>query len=459
MNSEYKNQYLTFEVLAPGTISWRCTVNNSTYYRTIQYRVQNTNTSSWTSWTGINSSYTGALLKTGTTAYGTTFPVGWKVQVRMSSNKAYGNDQSDPEYFYNSFGGSAETKVYGNILSLKLGEGVTSLTEESLTSLNVAHQFTGLFLNYTNLMDVKDLWLSVDELSPYCYARMFEGCTNIEQAPELLTENLTYQGCCEKMFYNCSSLNFIKCTAKYFGQFACNSWAHGVDTGGHFVTADDIGFRTSGSDSTQNDYDGWIMNENGIPKTWTISTLSEYEGGGTDPGDQGNQGNQGDQGNQGNQGTVPADGKYQKYYIRTEIEHEWEQPSTSKKKHIFTKTNSNSEKRVFISNPNTQNEAIIKSMYTGSNVKEKLGKAFDISKKYPFYIDSPEQSRKSYFKEVYDTQLNIKGRDSQYSYNFSNKFDKFFTSNSFRNPNKDNNVFSYMRANWINKEPYFTNNK
>lgn len=260
MNSEYKNQYLTFEVLMPGTITWRCTVNNSDYFRTILYRVQKVDTNTWSSWIGVTSSYTGALLRTGTTAYGTTFPVGWKVQVKQIIKQAYGNDQSDPEYFYNSFGGNAETKVYGNILSLEIGDAVTSLTDESFTSLTTTYQLSGLFLNYTNLKDVKDLWLSVDSLSPYCYSRMFEGCTGIEQAPELLTEQLN-QSCYEKMFYNCSSLNFIKCTAKTFAQFSCNNWTYGVDIGGQFITADDIGFRTSGSDNTQNDnVYGWIVN-------------------------------------------------------------------------------------------------------------------------------------------------------------------------------------------------------
>ena len=420
MNS-YFNQYLTIEVLKFGTIWWGCSVNEPAYFKNIQYRKNGG------SWITLKSKYAGKA-----PAYiAAAASVGDKFEIKATSNQQYGNDQSSPMYYYNSFGGTAEVKIYGNILSLT-GINVTTLSENAVTSLNVPHQFAGLFLNYTNLKDVKDLWLSVDQLSSYCYAKMFEGCTGIEQAPELLTENLTYQGCYEMMFYNCSSLNFIKCTAKYFGQFACNSWTHGVDTGGHFVTADDISFRTSGSDSTQNDYDCWIMNENGIPKTWTISTLSEYEGGGTDPGDQGGQDEQ--------------DLQNQKYKLNITTYDSIDWPSSASDEKVIIKVDGGVGHKVIISNENNTGRKYPDFYkYDDSNYAE----AFSTNSPRPL---NGTNSRKVSFEKAFVNEYNDSRSSKRRPISgFQSEFNKFFASNSFTNPSASNNAFAYLRANVINK--------
>lgn len=86
---------------------------------------------------------------------------------------------------------------------------------------------------------------------------MFKGCTGLTTAPELPATTLV-QGCYEKMFYECSSLNYIKClAASGMNTYNCTYyWLGDVSATGTFI-----------KDSSMSD---WTTGDNGIPTGWTI---------------------------------------------------------------------------------------------------------------------------------------------------------------------------------------------
>ena len=174
------------------------------------------------------------------------------------------------------FGGTAEVKVYGNIMSL-LSEDFANTTTLTQTST-----FAYLFNGYTNLKDASGLLLPATELTNYCYNQMFRECTALTSAPELKATTLA-EGCCSQMFFgctslttapelkattlakmcylqmfnNCSNLNSIKCLATNISASQCtDGWLNGAGTS---VTGD----KTFTTPSTTN----W--GDSGIPSGWT----------------------------------------------------------------------------------------------------------------------------------------------------------------------------------------------
>ena len=97
-------------------------------------------------------------------------------------------------------GGTAEVKVYGNIMSLVDEKGFA--TNKTLTNENT---FTDLFNGYTSLTDASGLRLPAKTLTHFCYQRMFSGCTALTTAPELPAESLT-NFCYQAMFHGCTAL-------------------------------------------------------------------------------------------------------------------------------------------------------------------------------------------------------------------------------------------------------------
>lgn len=176
------------------------------------------------------------------------------------------------------FGGTAEVKVYGNIMSL-LSEDFANTTTLTQTST-----FAYLFNGYTNLKDASGLLLPATELTNYCYNQMFRECTALTSAPELKATTLA-ESCCSQMFFgctslttapelkattlakmcysqmfnNCSNLNSIKCLATNISASQCtDGWLNGAGTS---VTGD----KTFTTPSTTN----WGEGDSGIPSGWT----------------------------------------------------------------------------------------------------------------------------------------------------------------------------------------------
>lgn len=102
--------------------------------------------------------------------------------------------------------------------------------------------------------------LNATTLAPGCYKLMFERCASIVTAPDLLAPNpsdVAYQ----YMFRNCSSLNYIKCTAEenIIGATSNSDWVQNVAANGTFVKSPNVPTST------------WMdAGANRIPQGWTI---------------------------------------------------------------------------------------------------------------------------------------------------------------------------------------------
>lgn len=139
-----------------------------------------------------------------------TVAVGDKVQF-------YGNGTSITAYFIldspsnvpandtNISGGTAQVKVYGNIMSL-----VDETGYETATALTGDFAFGSLFNGNTMLTDISDLQLPATNLTRACYQNLFQGCTSLTTIPEALLPATTLANqCYQNMFNGCTDLTTI----------------------------------------------------------------------------------------------------------------------------------------------------------------------------------------------------------------------------------------------------------
>ena len=146
--------------------------------------------------------------------------------------------------------GQSTINVEGNVMSL------FSSSFESLTTIPSNYALRGLFYGNTYLKDASYMILPATTLTTGAYRRMFQACTSLTTAPELQAKAVPQNGY-YYMFYECSSLNYIKCLAtSVSASNAVNDWVTNVSASGTFV-----------KDSSMSD---WSSGDNGIPNNWTI---------------------------------------------------------------------------------------------------------------------------------------------------------------------------------------------
>ncbi|MBR6086813.1 MAG: leucine-rich repeat protein [Prevotella sp.] len=112
----------------------------------------------------------------------------------------YGDGTSITSYAGTSIaGGTAECKVYGNIMSL--------VDEESFTTATTLadNAFNSLFFKNATLTDASGLLLPATTLAEGCYGYMFSNCTSLTAAPTLPATTLA-NDCYNSMFSGCTSL-------------------------------------------------------------------------------------------------------------------------------------------------------------------------------------------------------------------------------------------------------------
>ena len=84
---------------------------------------------------------------------------------------------------------------------------------------------------------------------------MFEGCTNLTEAPELPAATLV-SGCYYQMFKGCTRLNYMKCLATDISANYCTTeWLNNVAATGTFFSIFDT---------------PWTTGDSGIPQGWTV---------------------------------------------------------------------------------------------------------------------------------------------------------------------------------------------
>ena len=98
-------------------------------------------------------------------------------------------------------GGTAEVKVYGNIMSL-----VDETEFATATTLPGTENFVALFATNTNLTDASGLLLPAMTLANMCYESMFALCANLTTAPKELPAETLANYCYSQMFGGCHKL-------------------------------------------------------------------------------------------------------------------------------------------------------------------------------------------------------------------------------------------------------------
>lgn len=97
--------------------------------------------------------------------------------------------------------GTAQTRVYGNIMSLLNEEEYATMTNMP----DVESIFRYLFMDNTNLTDASGLLLPAMTLRDNCYWCMFYGCTALKTVPDLPATMLA-EACYFSMFGDCTSI-------------------------------------------------------------------------------------------------------------------------------------------------------------------------------------------------------------------------------------------------------------
>ena len=253
---DYSNDYLTFKVLTPGTISWKAFGGLT---KTIEYSVNNG------AWTSITS-----------TAEGATISVVKDDKVRFrGENTVYATSKSA----YSGFeGGTATYDIEGNIMSLLYEDGFASNSNLP----NSSYIFCSLFKK-APVVSARNLILPAMTLKTYCYRALFSWCTTLAAPPALPATTLAsgcywymfeqcgimkapvldattlVSECYGHMFEGCAALNTIECYATSgFGASKCLlDWTLNVAATGIFVKS---------SSATS-----WSTGTAGIPTGWTVS--------------------------------------------------------------------------------------------------------------------------------------------------------------------------------------------
>lgn len=123
---------------------------------------------------------------------------GEKIYIRATStNAALATSSSD----YWKFTSTGNVTVSGNIMYLLNDSNPAT----DLTSSVNDYAFSGLFYGMESLVDASGLILPATTLSTGCYFNMFNGCTNLKEAPKLSATTLSKE-CYYNMFYGCTNL-------------------------------------------------------------------------------------------------------------------------------------------------------------------------------------------------------------------------------------------------------------
>ena len=202
----------------------------------------------------------------------------------------YGNGTSITCYgenYTNISGGTAQVKVYGNIMSL-----VDEYNYASATTL-ADNAFFELFHENANLTDASGLLLPATTLANNCYyamfykctslttapalpamtlanncySTMFYGCTSLTAAPTLPATTLA-DGCYGSMFFGCTNLSSITCLATegINENYSTYNWVNGVASSGTFTRASGASVSEGSSASGAT----WPSGRDGIPYYWEV---------------------------------------------------------------------------------------------------------------------------------------------------------------------------------------------
>lgn len=181
---DYSMMYFTTEAIDDTVIHLSDSVTS--------FEVSKDNGQTWTS-TGPTTSSTFSLgLLAGEKAYWRCYEP-WNRSTASSPNE-YGIAHMNSTYRF---------KVYGNIMSLFWAANFEDKTIFPGSSGDYIYGLRHFFKNATTLVDVQNLVIPVTE--QYLCSRLFEGCSNLVNSPQLPSMNLVPY-CYAGMFNTCTSL-------------------------------------------------------------------------------------------------------------------------------------------------------------------------------------------------------------------------------------------------------------
>ena len=226
---DYSQDYLTFEALEDGTFSFS---DNSLYY----------SINNGVSWNSLAAGTETELITAGT-------KVLWKrdlyIYINSSSNLSIGRFSSTNKF-----------NISGNILSLFYINNFYEyniLPQKSSYSSSY-YSLNSMFEGCSKLINAKNLILPLT-LTQSCFFGLFYNCTSLMEVPELPATKLVVS-CYQKMFYGCTSLNYIKMLASNISASGClDNWLEGVSPTGIFIKNSKMTFNIGSS---------------GIPAGWEV---------------------------------------------------------------------------------------------------------------------------------------------------------------------------------------------
>ncbi|GEM_PF-1395654 len=133
-----------------------------------------------------------------------TIPAGASLQ--MYGTNTSGFAQSTIKYWMLYISGNGTASLSGNLMSIFSG----TQTEINNSVTLPSYAFYSFFynINYVNtkIVSAGDLKLSATNLGQYCYQNMFNGCSNLVDAPATLPATTLANSCYLNMFYGCTRL-------------------------------------------------------------------------------------------------------------------------------------------------------------------------------------------------------------------------------------------------------------
>ena len=263
--TEYSKEYLTFEILTGGTISWMAgsaTIATATTRCTLSY------SKNYGPWTEI-------VATTG----GTAISVNAGDSVRFQGNTKGTSAKNDTGNYCTFSGGTAYFNVSGNIMSLAKASNFENATLDQYDT--ETGNFKSLFA-WSNAVNAENLYLpnatmnfqyrnlfrysaalvsapnmeNIDTLASYAFMNAFQDCVSLTGATMPSAANLTTR-CYEYMFSGCTNFAYAKCLAyNNITNTNVQMFLFGVASTGTFVKHPDATWPRTVS--------------GGVPDLWTV---------------------------------------------------------------------------------------------------------------------------------------------------------------------------------------------
>ena len=188
---DYSKQYLTIESLEDDNAIMFKLSSNSGSPSASSAKTISVSTDDGDTWTNYTSTADGTTIA--------TLNMGQKVLIRGNNDTYY--VRSGFRSNFNCFTASKQIDVNGNIMSLIYGD---DFNEQYSFPSGKTNNFSHIF-NSAPIVSAENLILPATTLAQNCYSYMFDGCTNLVNAPVLPATTLA-SGCYGYMFSDCTSL-------------------------------------------------------------------------------------------------------------------------------------------------------------------------------------------------------------------------------------------------------------